>query len=89
MSRDVAFLVDETLDTGAVLSALKEACGELASDIYIFDVYKGKGVDEGKKSLAFGIKYRSYKKTLTDKEVDAVHNSAVNAVCARFAITTR
>ena len=89
MARDVAFLADDALDAGPICAALQKACGELATDVQLFDVYKGKGIEAGKKSLAFSVQYRSFTKTLTDEEIDAIHNSAVKQVCSQFFIATR
>ena len=46
----------------------------------LFDVYRGKQVEEGKKSVAFTLTYRDKDKTLTDDEVAAVHNDVLNAL---------
>jgi phenylalanyl-tRNA synthetase beta chain len=89
MVRDVALMVDEQQDTGPVGDALARACGELAVEVRPFDVYRGKGVEEGKKSLAFSVVYRAADRTLTDEEVDAIHRSAVEEVKAAFKAVVR
>lgn len=84
MSRDVALLVDDYQDAGPISEALLSACGDLAETVRIFDIYTGQGIPEGKKSLAFSVSYRAIDRTLTDDEVDAVHNRAVATVASTF-----
>ncbi|MCR2260249.1 hypothetical protein NSX25_23725, partial [Salmonella enterica] len=55
-TQDVALVVDEQVVAGDVLSALREGAGELLEDIALFDVYSGQGIEDGKKSLAFGLR---------------------------------
>ena len=89
MARDVALLVDEAQDAGPIAAALEEACGPLAVGVRLFDVYRGKGIDDGRKSLAYSVTYRSRERTLTDAEVDALHKAAVARVAERFRATVR
>ncbi|MCU0662284.1 MAG: phenylalanine--tRNA ligase subunit beta, partial [Myxococcota bacterium] len=89
MVRDVALLVDEAVDAGPVVCALVEACGALAESVRLFDVYTGKGIATGKKSLALSVLYRAADRTLTDDEVDKVHAPAVQAVAAQFGALQR
>ncbi len=84
MTRDVALLLDEKTDAGPVGEALAQACTDLGQKVELFDVYTGKGIPAGKKSLAFSIEYRAPDRTLTDKEVDDVHRRAVDEVIRRF-----
>ncbi len=84
MARDVALLVDESVDAEPLRAALGEACGELAESVRLFDVYRGDKLPEGKKSLAFSVTYRAPDRTLTDDEVDRVHRAAVERVAADF-----
>jgi len=89
MGRDVAFLVDEAQDAGPLRDALVEHCGDLAVRVALFDVYRGKGIEEGKKSLAFSVEYRSAERTLTDEEVDTLHRDAIGKVSGLFSATVR
>ena len=89
MARDVAMLVDEQQDAGPICEGLVEACGPLAQAVHVFDVYRGKGIEAGKKSLAFSIVYRSNERTLTDAEVDKIHQKAISQVSERFGATVR
>ena len=68
--RDLAFLVDGDVPTGALRAALEEAAGELLDRVLLFDVYEGDPVPEGKKSVAFAVDFRAPDRTLTDGEAD-------------------
>ncbi|MBN2802046.1 MAG: phenylalanine--tRNA ligase subunit beta [Deltaproteobacteria bacterium] len=87
MERDVAFIADKNINGGSLFDALKKECGELAKEINIFDIYEGKNIDKDKKSIAFSVKYNALDKTLTDKEVDAIHTAAVEKVREKFNLT--
>jgi len=89
VTRDIAFLVAEEQDAGPMEEALRRECGELAVEVRVFDVYRGKGIDDGKKSLAFSITYRSWERTLTDEEVDALHRAAASKVETEFGARVR
>lgn len=69
--RDLALVVDESLPVQALLDTLDEARSEVVKEIALFDLYRGKGVDDGKKSLAFLVVMQDTQKTLTDEEADA------------------
>ncbi len=75
--RDTAVLVDETVSASRLLEVVRAASPRFAEDIVLFDLYCGKGVPEGKKSLAFRVRYRSAEGTLTDEEVNRVHDRIV------------
>lgn len=81
--RDMALLVDTEHTAGSVAEALADGGGELVESVTLFDRYEGKGVPEGKRSLAFRLVYRDPSATLTDKVVDKAHQKAANAAKAR------
>ncbi len=81
-SRDVAFLVDETITSGAMISMVLDTNEELLENVRVFDVYKGKGISAGMKSLAIRFTYRSSFKTLTDSEVNEAHTKIVEKIVA-------
>ncbi len=70
-------------------ASLKKACGELASSVSMFDIYRGKGIAEGKKSMAFSVVYRSLDRTLTDDEIDSLHGDAIKKIAEEFSAKTR
>ena len=72
MIRDLALLVDEAVPAQALLDALHGGTARpLVQDVRLFDLYRGKGVETGKKSLAFRVVMQDTEKTLTDAEADA------------------
>ena len=78
--RDFAFLLDDEVAAGEVLRAALSADRALISDVGVFDVFTGKGVPEGKKSLAIEVTLQPRAKTLTDAEIEAVAAKVVAAV---------
>jgi phenylalanyl-tRNA synthetase beta chain len=78
--RDFAFLVDNDVAAGDVVRAAMSADRALITDVGVFDVFTGKGVPEGKKSLAIEVTLQPRDKTLTDAEIDAVAEKVVVAV---------
>jgi phenylalanyl-tRNA synthetase beta chain len=88
-TQDVALLVPQEIPADDVLSALREGAGELLEDVALFDVYAGKGIEEGKKSLAFGLRFRANDRTLTADEASAARESAVALAAERFGAVQR
>jgi len=78
--RDFAFLLDDKVAAGEVLRAALAADRALISDVGVFDVFTGKGVPDGKKSLAIEVTLQPRDKTLTDAEIEAVAARIVAAV---------
>jgi phenylalanyl-tRNA synthetase beta chain len=78
--RDFAFLVDRDVAAGDVARAASGADRPLITEVGVFDVFTGKGVPEGKKSLAIEVTLQPRDKTLTDAEIDAVAEKVVAAV---------
>ena len=89
VERDLAVVVDMTLLSGLIGDKIKEAGGDLVERITLFDVYKGKQVPAGKRSLAYSICYRSPEKTLTDEEVDEIHRRVISELEKTFGATLR
>ncbi|HSA79915.1 MAG TPA: phenylalanine--tRNA ligase subunit beta [Geminicoccaceae bacterium] len=78
--RDFAFLLDDEVAAGEVLRAAASADRALISETRVFDVFTGKGVPDGKKSLAIEVTLQPKEKTLTDAEIEAVAGRIVEAV---------
>lgn len=72
--RDISLIVSQEKLAGDVEMEIRKAAGELLWNLRLFDVYVGKGIPEGTRSLAFSLAYRNPARTLSDEEVDAVHN---------------
>lgn len=78
--RDFAFIVDETVAAGDVLRSVRSVDRDLITDATLFDVYRGKGVDDGKKSFALAVTLQPIEATMTDEQIDAVADKIVAAV---------
>ena len=72
-----------------MLEALREGAGELLEEVALFDVYQGTGIQEGSKSLAFGLRFRADDRTLTADEASAAREGAVAAAHERFGAVQR
>ncbi|MFL2876586.1 MAG: phenylalanine--tRNA ligase subunit beta [Pontiellaceae bacterium] len=81
MSRDVALVVDENITHEAVMKLVDKANPKNLERTELFDVYTGKGMEKGKKSIAYNFVYRSSKQTLTDKKVNKVHQQVMDLLC--------
>ena len=88
-TQDVALLVDASVPVAEVSRALREGAGELLEDIRVFDDYRGAGIEPGKKSLAFALRFRAPDRTLTAEEASASRESAVAVATERFGAVAR
>jgi phenylalanyl-tRNA synthetase beta chain len=79
-SRDIAMLISDDVMVAEIESIISKYGKELIEDIKLFDVYKGKQIPEGLKSVAYSIVYRADNRTLKDEEVNVVHDKIVNAL---------
>ena len=80
VTRDFAFIVDEAVEADKVVRAARGADRGLIEAVDVFDIYAGKGIGEGKKSLAIAVTLQPLEKTLTDAEIEAVSAKIVAAV---------
>ncbi len=87
--RDLAFIVDRDLPSQEVLSAIRERGGEFLTDLRLFDVYDGKGIDPHRKSLAVGLTWQHPSRTLNDDEVNAITQNILTSLEERFNATLR
>jgi phenylalanyl-tRNA synthetase beta chain len=78
--RDVAMLVPEAVTHDAVLQAVKQAKAANLESVELFDVFRGTGIAEGQKSLAYAFTYRAADKTLTDADVNSAHEKILGAL---------
>jgi phenylalanyl-tRNA synthetase beta chain len=76
--RDIAFIVNADVRAAAMMETIRKAGGQLVTNVELFDVFEGKSIGEGKKSVAFSVFVNSFEKTLTDKEIDEVISRIVN-----------
>ncbi len=80
VSRDFAFIVDRGVKSGDIVRAAQGADKKLISDVTVFDVYEGKGIDEAKKSVAIAVTIQPREKTMTDQEIETVAKKIVEEV---------
>ncbi|HEY8190188.1 MAG TPA: phenylalanine--tRNA ligase subunit beta [Micavibrio sp.] len=83
LSRDFAFIVDAALDADALIRAARSADKTLIGDVSVFDVYQGKGVEAGRKSVAIAVTLQPRDKTLTDKDIEDICNKIIANVTAK------
>ncbi|MDQ0481355.1 phenylalanine--tRNA ligase subunit beta [Guptibacillus hwajinpoensis] len=89
VTRDVALVVNESLEAGQVKRVIEEAGGAKLVEINLFDVYQGEHLEEGKKSLAFSLRYYNPEQTLTEEEVKKAHDRVLSAVEEQFGAALR
>jgi phenylalanyl-tRNA synthetase beta chain len=87
--RDVAMMVPEATTHDAVLQVVKQTKPANLEAVELFDVFRGKNVPEGQKSLAYAFTYRAADKTLTDAEANAAHTKIVEAFKAQLQAAVR
>jgi phenylalanyl-tRNA synthetase beta chain len=76
---DVALVVDESVTSAEVEAALRTGAGDLLESVRLFDVYRSPQIGEGRKSLAFALRFRAPDRTLTEGEASAARDAAVAA----------
>ncbi|NMA91640.1 MAG: phenylalanine--tRNA ligase subunit beta [Firmicutes bacterium] len=84
--RDIAVIAPRELPAVELELCIREAGGDLVEQVVLFDVYQGGQIPPGKRSLAFAIRYRSPKKTLTDEEVNRLHQQVTLALAEKGAL---
>jgi phenylalanyl-tRNA synthetase beta chain len=87
--RDLAIIVEDSVPAGDIIEEIRKASDELLEKVELFDVYKGGQIPTGFKSLAFSLVYRASEKTLTDLEVNEIHNKVKARLEEKFNGTLR
>ena len=80
VTRDIALLVNDEVLVQEIEDTIRKAGGNLVETVKLFDIYKGTQIPEGKKSIAYAIAYRDEKKTLTDNDVNKVHDKILRSL---------
>ncbi len=78
--RDIALVVEETLEVADIVATARDEAGVLARSVFVFDIYRGGAIDSGRKSVALGLILQETSRTLTDEDAD----QTVSAVVARL-----
>ena len=87
--RDLALVVDENVPAQALLEAMQTSRPALVQDLWLFDLYRGKGVETGKKSLAFRVVMQDTSKTLTDVETESAMAQLLQILAERVGAKLR
>ena len=89
VTRDIALLVDDSLLVQEIEETIRKTGGNLVEKVELFDIYKGKQIPEGKKSIAYAIAYRDESKTLKDQDVNKVHDKILRSLEYKLGATLR
>jgi len=89
VERDLALYAPLELTVAELSQAMNKAGGQLLDCVEVFDQYQGESVPEGQRSLAFSLAYRAGDRTLTDADVEPVHNKIREALTQQFAVSLR
>jgi phenylalanyl-tRNA synthetase beta chain len=87
--RDIAIVVDETITAQAIRDCIRHRGGQLLREVRLFDVYRGKGVPEGQKSLALGLILQDFSRNLTDHVVEETVSGIIAGLTEQFDATLR
>jgi phenylalanyl-tRNA synthetase beta chain len=87
--RDIAMLVPETVTHENVASAVKQLKPQNLESLELFDIFRGKNIPEGQKSVAYAFNYRKPERTLTDAEVNAAHEKVIAELKTKLNATMR
>lgn len=79
IKKDLAIIIDKDITSKEAADVLKRAAGKLLTEIEVFDVYTGKGIEENKKSIAYSLSFGAKDRTLTDEEINAVLEKIIEA----------
>ena len=87
--RDLSFILDQGIPSSEVKSIISSKAGPNLKEINLFDVYEGKGIPAGKKSLTFSLNWQTADRTLTDKEIDGIVEKIVKFLSKKFSAKLR
>jgi phenylalanyl-tRNA synthetase beta chain len=89
VSRDISLICDDTVTVAEIENVAASAGGKLLRDVRLFDIYRGVGVPEGKKSLAFSLELRADDRTLTDADSEGVVTKVLAALKEQLNVILR
>jgi phenylalanyl-tRNA synthetase beta chain len=84
IERDFAFVVDRSIKAGDIVRAAQSVERKLITNVSVFDVYEGAGIETDKKSVAIAVTLQPREKTLTDQEIEAVAGKIVGEIAKKF-----
>ena len=82
-------MADEDINVGKIEKAIKSAGGDYLEKIHLFDIYRGKSIPEGKKSVAYSLYYRKPDGTMTDEEAESLQEKILAKIKTKFGLTLR
>ncbi|HEY3644933.1 MAG TPA: phenylalanine--tRNA ligase subunit beta, partial [Gammaproteobacteria bacterium] len=89
VQRDLAVVVGEEVSAAELLGAAREAAGSVLQDVRIFDIYRGPGIDSGRKSVALGLILQDSSRTLTDEDADGAMQRVADRLARGLGATIR
>ena len=89
VQRDLALVVDETVPASAIRQTIITTSERYLENLELFDVYVGKGIEKGKKSLAFGLTFQDVSRTLTDREIESLEGKILDQLRIKHNATLR
>lgn len=89
ITRDIALVVNKEVVAGEIEKVITEAGGKMLKEVAVFDLYEGDRLEEGKKSVAFSLRYFDPERTLTDEDVTKTHQKVLDAVEEKIGATLR
>ncbi|MCZ6802701.1 MAG: phenylalanine--tRNA ligase subunit beta [Proteobacteria bacterium] len=89
IKRDIAVLIDEIIPLAELVSCVKNDATILLTNLELFDVYQGEGIEKGKKSLALGLTFQATSSTLKDEEVETIIGNIVDGLYNKFGAKLR
>jgi phenylalanyl-tRNA synthetase beta chain len=89
ITRDLAVVVDIDRPAGEIIEKIYNFQNKYLKEVKLFDIYEGKEIPEGKKSVAFRVTYQAAKKTLKDKDIDKIHSQLASYILNKGDIQLR
>jgi phenylalanyl-tRNA synthetase beta chain len=87
--RDMALIVKEEVAVSEIINCIKSCGIATLQDIVVFDIYRGKGVEEGSKSIALSLILQDFSQTLTDSEIDAIFSGLLETLTTKISAKLR
>ncbi|WP_108125487.1 phenylalanine--tRNA ligase subunit beta [Saccharospirillum mangrovi] len=83
-TRDLAVVIDEETPVAELMNSVKEKAGDDLESLTLFDIYRGKGIDSQRKSVALGLTWQNPSRTLTDEEINSLMDSIITTLQTRY-----
>ncbi|MCF7966002.1 MAG: phenylalanine--tRNA ligase subunit beta [Methylobacter tundripaludum] len=87
--RDIALIIKEEIAVSEIIDCIKGCAEQTLQDVVVFDIYRGKGVEEGSKSVALSLIIQDFSQTLTDSEIDAIFSRLLETLTTKISAKLR